>query len=111
MQLNIDDLTIKQVRELQGLLATRESAILPERDLGKQIVVLDRGFVYVGDVKLKGDYVYIEDGKNIRRWGTSKGLGELLEGPLANTVTDPVTGTIMIPARAVIHFIAVKKGW
>ena len=109
--LNIEELTIGQVRELQQMLAVRAPIVETAHEMGKQIVVLDRGFVYVGDVTIKGDYVHLNNAKNIRRWGTSKGLGELLEGPLSNTVTDPVSGTILIPARAVIHFIAVKKGW
>lgn len=122
MQIDIEQLTIAQAREIQNLLLQRfplhaelKTAKLKSQsvdvNIGKQIVVLDRGFVYVGDVQLKGDYVHLNNAKNIRRWGTSKGLGELLDGPLANTVTDPVGGTILIPARAVIHFIAVKKGW
>lgn len=109
--LNIEQLTLGQIRELQQMLAVRVPIVEAEHDLGKQIVVLDRGFVYVGDVTIKGDYVTIKNAKNIRRWGTSKGLGELLEGPLPNTATDPVTGAILVPARAVIHFIAIKKGW
>lgn len=77
----------------------------------KQIVVLDRGFVYVGDVSNDCDgSLIIENAKNIRRWGTSKGLGELRNGPLANTVVDDV-GTVRAPERAVIHMIAVQGGW
>jgi hypothetical protein len=54
------------------------------------IVVLDRGFVVVGNVVLSGNYVVINDCSCIRRWGTKKGLGELaMKGPLAETVLDP----------------------
>lgn len=55
-----------------------------------KIVVLDRGFVVVGRVTHEGDYVVINDCKCVRRWGTTKGLGELAsKGPLANTTLDP----------------------
>ena len=73
-----------------------------------KIVVLDRGFVYVGRVTLDGDFVVIAGAKNIRKWGTSKGLGELVSGPRANTVRDTV-GTIRAPLRAVIHMIEVEQ--
>jgi len=73
---------------------------------GRQIVVLDRGFVYVGDVTLAGDFVTIESAQNVRRWGTSKGLGELAaKGPQRNTVLDPA-GTVRAPMRALITLIA-----
>ena len=43
--------------------------------MGVQIVVLDRGFVYVGDVTVDADWVTIRNARNIRRWGTTRGLG------------------------------------
>lgn len=73
-----------------------------------KIVVLDRGFVYVGRVTLDGDFVVIAGAKNIRKWGTTKGLGELINGPLANTVLDAV-GTVRAPLRALIHMIEVEQ--
>lgn len=76
-----------------------------------KIVVLDRGFVYVGAVKIEGDFVNISGAKNIRVWGTTKGLGELVSGPLANTKLDPV-GTVRAPIRALISLIDVDaKKW
>lgn len=70
-----------------------------------QIAVLDRGFVYVGKVSRQGDELIIEDAKNVRRWGTDRGLGQLAsEGPQEKTVLDP-TPTITAPLRALIHLI------
>jgi hypothetical protein len=72
---------------------------------GKAIVVADRGFVYVGDVEVSADWCVITKAKNVRKWGTSKGLGELaLNGPLADTILDDV-GTVRVPMRAVISLI------
>jgi hypothetical protein len=76
-----------------------------------QIVVLDRGFVYVGNVTIKGELMTIENARNIRRWGTTKGLGELAnDGPTPNTQLDNV-GTVTAPMRAVIHIIECNKVW
>ena len=74
-----------------------------------KIVVLDRGFVYVGATKLEDDFVVIQNARNIRVWGTTKGLGELVFGPLAKTVTDRV-GTVRAPLRALISLIDVEQG-
>jgi len=58
-------------------------------DLGLQIVVMDRGFVYVGEAHVVDGYYLIHNASCVRRWGTAKGLGELAElGPLPNTVLD-----------------------
>lgn len=75
-------------------------------DHGKQIVVLDRGFVYVGDVTTDGEWCLITNAHNVRRWGTEKGLGELAKrGPMAITMLDPA-GTVRAPLRAVIAMLA-----
>ena len=71
---------------------------------GTAIVVLDRGFVYVGKVTVDGDWCLIEKAQNIRAWGTTKGLGELVNGPMPNTKLDAV-GNVRAPIRAVISII------
>lgn len=70
-----------------------------------KIVVLDRGWVYVGNVIHSSDFVTITNARNVRRWGTSKGLGELAaKGPQRNTQLDPA-GTVRAPMRALIMLI------
>jgi len=62
----------------------------PSENLGWCIVVLDRGFVVVGRVQKSGCYMVINDCSCVRKWGTTKGLGQLASsGPLENTVLDP----------------------
>ena len=73
-----------------------------------KIAVLDRGFVYVGHVKFDGDFLILTNAKNIRVWGTTKGLGELVSGPLPSTKLDAV-GTVRVPMRALISIIDVEQ--
>jgi hypothetical protein len=73
-----------------------------------KIAVVDRGFVYVGQVSKEDDFYILRNAKNIRVWGTSKGLGELVSGPTAHTKLDPV-GTVRVPARALISLIDVEQ--
>lgn len=71
----------------------------------KQIVIAQRGWVFVGDVERDGDDVKINNASCIRRWGTTKGLGELAkEGPKSNTVLDPM-GTVRLHSLAVVASI------
>lgn len=80
-----------------------------EIKLGQQIAVIDNGFVYVGDCTYTGGFLRIDSAKNIRVWGTSKGLGELSRGPTSNTVADE-TGTVLVPVNRVVLFIQ-AAGW
>ena len=75
----MSEITLSQLMNLCTALNGSKSA--PCSQATKfQIVVLDRGFVYVGDVALDGDWVVVANAKNIRVWGTSKGLGQLALG-------------------------------
>lgn len=73
-----------------------------------KIVVADRGFVYVGNCEIGADFVVMRNARNIRVWGTTKGLGELVNGPTASTKLDKV-GTVRVPNRAVISIIDVEQ--
>jgi len=105
--INIDDLTIGQARELAAMFAGAHAAPPTVIDHGLQIAVLDRGFVYIGYVTTDGEWCRIENAWNIRRWGTKKGLGELVNGPLSDTVLDRV-GRIRLPMSALLHLIEAK---
>lgn len=76
--------------EINGEIYIKESS-LPKnaKATKKQIVVLDRGWVVVGDVGKKASMIHISNASVIRTWGTKNGLGELAEsGPLQNTKLD-----------------------
>jgi hypothetical protein len=73
-----------------------------------KIVIIDRGFVYVGNVVLTDNFVVITNAKNIRVWGTTKGIGELVSGPTSSTKLDSV-GTIKAPQSVLISLIDVEQ--
>jgi hypothetical protein len=67
-----------------------------------KIVVLDRGWVFVGRVTERPGELQIDDACCVRFWGTSKGLGQLAsEGPLSATKLDPCP-RVIAPGRAVM---------
>ena len=72
---------------------------------GFAVIVLDRGFVYVGNVACDSEWCVMTNAHNIRVWGTTNGLGELVQnGPTDLTTLDSV-GTVRAPMRAVISVI------
>ncbi|MFA5525925.1 MAG: hypothetical protein WC992_03780 [Acholeplasmataceae bacterium] len=79
-------------------------------DSNKKIVVLHRGWVVVGDYRKDGTEVIVDNASVIRRWGTTKGLGELIHGPLDNTVLDPC-GTVRAHELAVVLTLDCVSGW
>ncbi len=78
------------------------------------IVVLDRGWVYVGDVEERGGEFMITNASNIRCWGTGegkeRGLGRLAKsGPAEDTKLDAVSTYVLAPKHAVISLIGCNE--
>jgi len=77
-----------------------------------RIVVLDRGFVVVGEVAEEGDYIVISNCSNVRRWGTSAGLGQLaMEGPQQNTKLDKQPRTTVHKLQVVQQIDCEVSAW
>lgn len=75
---------------------------------GYAMVVLDRGFVYVGEVEICEKWCVIKKAKNIRRYGTKRGLGELaISGPTGTTELDE-TGDVRAP-MPINHIIETEE--
>ena len=71
----------------------------------KQIIIAAERWQFVGDVSRDGDHIVITNAKNIRRWGTTGGLGQLAaNGPQSDTILDDY-GTVRIHVLAVIAAI------
>ena len=58
----------------------------PKVESVRQIVILQRGWVVIGDLSKTGEEFTLSNSQIIQRWGTTKGLGQLaLEGPQRET--------------------------
>ena len=90
--MDLSNLTIGQLAELSSVLCNNKNAT-PHSQIegrGKHIVVLQRGWVVVGDLFKQGHDCMLKNCWVIRNWGTTKGLGEIAEnGATSKTVLDP----------------------
>ena len=82
-------------------LGEQSQAQQSQNPSGQHIVVLDRGFVYVGEITIDSEWVRIKHARNIRVWGTTHGLGELRNGPLSATKLDEC-GIVVAPRKSLI---------
>lgn len=103
--MNIDELKIGEAKEIAAMFGAQVKSAVGTVDHGLCIVVLDHGFVYVGRLMTDDKFLTIMEALNIRRWGTTKGLGQLaLDGPQPNTVMDNV-GTVRALIGELKHLI------
>ena len=73
--------------------------------MAKQIIVVDNGFVFIGNVTPTPVGYLVEDCSCVRAWGTTNGLGQIaLTGPTSETILDPC-GTIEVEKHATLFRI------
>lgn len=72
-----------------------------------KIVILQRGWIMVGVFERKGSECKLHNASVIRSWGTSKGLGELSNGPLSGTKLDKCNGVVEFDYLTVCASISV----
>lgn len=73
--------------------------------MNPHIVVVDNRWVFQSNtVTIDGSSTVLDNAVCVRRWGTTNGLGGLLNGPLTNTVLDPY-GTVIIPSNRIVFLM------
>ena len=79
----------------------------------KLILVLQRGWVVVGDFAEESEsQLRLTGASVVRRWGTTKGLGELaLEGPKPETVLDYCGEVRVHPLAVVLRMPCEAAAW
>ena len=77
-----------------------------------KIVVLQRGWIYVGRFERNGYDCKLRNAYNIRIWGTTKGLPELVNGVTSSTKLDKCEGVVEFDWLTVVYTITVnEKKW
>ena len=79
---------------------------------GLNLVVVDNGFVYVGNVIYDDGYYIVVNCANVQKAGTERGFGQIaFDGPTNNTVLD-YSPHILVPANRVCHLMkCVDEKW
>lgn len=110
--ININDLTVGELKEITKLACATKKKSSRVVEHGLKIAVLQRGWVFIGEVTQVGDDYTLENGACIRRWGTSKGLGEIASGgPTTNTQLEPVPTVNFHEAGKVLLIKAEDSKW
>jgi hypothetical protein len=105
MEATLETITINGTEYVQKSTATASPQIIGET----RIIVADRGWVFVGNCEDHEDgSVTIRNARNIRNWGTTKGLGELATGPVPNKTKFDTYGVVRCTPIVQIN---VTSGW
>ena len=87
--MNLTDLK-KLIHLMEGFEQSNKSrpCIKKEMDQGFCVVVLDRGFILIGHLIIRGEYAVIKNARGLRKWTSGKGLEWHIENGKEDTVID-----------------------
>lgn len=84
------DIILKLIEMLVGSDEKNITADSISNKKGRYIVLGNRCNTVVGDLTIVGPTGYLTNASFIRRWGTTKGLGQLaISGATSDTILDP----------------------
>lgn len=97
---------------IDGIEYVRADSIpAPAPSGGREVVVCDRGFIYVGDVTEEcEDYLSLRRVQNVRRWERN-GFGGLLRDPKAAVATLDDAVDMRVRLSSVLSRHPVPEGW
>lgn len=101
---------LKQALTLVGEPVSESTVVSPSTFAGGskiKIVILQRGWVYIGEFSQEGQKCTLTNASSVRFWGTTKGLGELVSGPTDKTRLDKA-GTVTFHELTVVGIIDVE---
>ena len=96
--------------EVNGVKYVPKDSVIPKQEFSGdiKIVVLQRGWIYVGRFERNGNDCKLHNSYCIRTWGTTKGLQELVNGVTSSTKLDKCEGVVEFDYLTVIHTINVN---
>ena len=70
------------------------------------LVVASAGHVWVAkSITFDGDFYHLHNARTVRRWGTERGLNQLVKGPAKETVLDDPAPLVTVVPVAMIALI------
>ena len=103
------NLSMNDLRELLCESDVKSEILTGTEDHGYCIAVLDKGFVYLGDVKTDADYIYISNAKNVRKWTGNHGLSWYATNGFSKDISLDESGDVKAPYGEIKHLIICTK--
>jgi hypothetical protein len=78
----------------------------PPTAWGVALFVATGGYAWIArSITFDGVYYHLHNARIVRRWGTTSGLNELIDGPTKETVLDAMAPVVTVTREAAISII------
>lgn len=96
---------------IDNTVYVRHDSIQKHHELGgREVVVLDKGFIFVGNTEETETGLWIRNASNVRRWEKG-GFGGMVRDPKGAAVVLDESGDLFVPTHAIQQRHPVAEGW
>jgi hypothetical protein len=111
--MNLDELTVAQVKEIAKLAKGLSGGCKPSAKLEEKrvVIVVDRGWIFAGDQTVTSDgYIRLSNAVHVFRW-ESIGFAKMIENWRDPKVDLRKVADVELPRDSVIFRVPVPSGW
>lgn len=110
--MNIDSLTVGEVKQLQSLIGpAKTGAVAKVPPAGRYILVVDRGWIFAGDLTVTVDGAFrLDNAVHVFRW-ESMGFAKMVDDWKSTKVDLRPVASVEVPKDAVVFRVPVPAGW
>lgn len=109
--MNIDELTLGQIKQLQGIIGGAPAKATPTVEKKRAVVVVDRGWIFAGDMTTTPDgLLRLERAVWVFRW-ESVGFAAVVKDWRAGKADIRQVDPVEVPFEAVIFRVPVADDW
>jgi hypothetical protein len=110
--MNIDDLTLGQIREIQAMACAPKKGKALAIESKRVILVVDRGWIFAGDQSLTTDgYIRLDNAVHVRSWSGVGFDGVVSMVDPSKVVLKKMAEPVEVPRNSVIFRVPVSDKW
>lgn len=99
-----------EVIKIDEVEYVRKDSICTKPTGNRAVVVVDRGWIFAGDVKRENGRIYLARAIHVFRW-ESIGFDGMIGNPKSNKVTLRKISDVEIPEGAEVFCVPVEENW
>ena len=108
--MDIDKLTLGEIKQLTAMVSGAGKT-LPVVERKRAVVVVDRGWIFAGDMSITSDgYLRLDNALHVFRW-EAIGFAKMLKEPKGGKVDLRAVDPVELPMDAVIFRVPVSDDW
>ncbi len=101
----------KTTMVVDGVEYVRADSVRAVETSGRVLLVIDRGWIFAGDLEADGDHYVLHRSVNVERWTGGQGISGVIADPKTDVTLRAMPAPVRVPRACVLYSVALIAGW